>query len=194
MGPLMDDPAAEEPAYYRVCSICRKPIAFGASYYRCSVSTCNRSRVALYFCTIACWDAHVPEARHRDAWAEEARAPTREAYEAEQEAERREQEAAQARKSADARPRTEASMEDKPRERRIVTSPTDDLPRDVLVVVSKLKAYIRARSGMNTSDAVTEVLSDHIRRLCDRAIEFAGADGRKTVLDRDFKAVFKGGA
>lgn len=62
-----------------------------------------------------------------------------------------------------------------------------DVPHEVLVVVSKLKAYIRARSGMNTSDAVSEVLSNHIRELCDRAIAQASSDGRKTVLDRDFK-------
>jgi histone H3/H4 len=58
--------------------------------------------------------------------------------------------------------------------------------RDVLVVVSKLKDYVRARSGMNTSDGVVEVLSDRLRDLCDRAIERASRDGRKTVLDRDF--------
>ena len=59
----------------------------------------------------------------------------------------------------------------------------------MLVVVSKLKQYIRARSGMNTSDGVTGVLSDHIRRLCDEAIRSAGRDSRKTVLDRDFPEV-----
>ncbi|HVJ14332.1 MAG TPA: hypothetical protein VM686_02785, partial [Polyangiaceae bacterium] len=59
------------------------------------------------------------------------------------------------------------------------------------IVVSKLKAYIKARSGMNTSDAVTDALSDHIRRLCDLAIDNASVDNRKTVLDRDFKPLFK---
>jgi hypothetical protein len=59
--------------------------------------------------------------------------------------------------------------------------------REVLIVVSKLKKYIRARSGMNTSDAVVPVLSDHLRRLCDEAIANATRDGRKTVMDRDFK-------
>ncbi len=62
----------------------------------------------------------------------------------------------------------------------------DDLPTDVLIVVSKLKAYVRARSGMNTSDNVVEVLSDHLRKLCTEAIRNAARDGRKTVLDRDF--------
>lgn len=58
---------------------------------------------------------------------------------------------------------------------------------DILVVASKLKAYIRTKSGMNTSASVLEVLSDRLRELCDEAIEVARQDGRKTVLDRDFK-------
>jgi histone H3/H4 len=169
--------------YFRVCSTCRKPIAFRARYYRCSVSTCNRPRTALYFCSLPCWDAHLPEARHRDAWAEEAEAPTQEAFEAE----RREQELEQT-------PEVRAMDEKTQRERKIVTPKTnEELPREVLVVVSKLKAYIRARSGMNTSDGVVEVLSDHLRRLCDLAIDNADVDGRKTVLDRDFKFSFKQG-
>ena len=57
----------------------------------------------------------------------------------------------------------------------------------MLIVVSKLKAYIRARSGMNCADAVSEVLSDRVRALCDQAIEQARVHGRKTVLDRDFE-------
>jgi histone H3/H4 len=58
---------------------------------------------------------------------------------------------------------------------------------DVLVVVSKLKNYIRARSGMNTAGNVAPKLSDLVRSLCDQAIERARADGRKTVMDRDFE-------
>jgi len=179
--PSLEEPtSAEGAAHFRVCSTCRKPIAFGARYYRCSVSTCNRARTALYFCSVPCWDAHVPEARHRDAWAEETRAPSREAFLAEQKA----QLAA-----------NEATMDDKtPRERKIVAPHSaDDVPHEVLVVVSKLKAYIRSRSGFNTSDGVVDALSDHLRRLCDLAIDNATVDNRKTVLDRDFKPLFKTG-
>lgn len=175
-------------AFFRVCSTCKKPIAFAERYYRCSVSTCNRPRTALYFCSVPCWDAHVPEARHRDAWAEETRAPTRaewETQQAEAEAERRQNET----------PMTEKT----PAERRIVApKPSGDAPkpsaeaeREILIVVSKLKAYIKAKSGFNTSDAVSEVLSDHLRRLCDLAIDNASVDSRKTVLDRDFKPLLK---
>ena len=41
--------------------------------------------------------------------------------------------------------------------RRIVAAPSNEpLPEDVLIVVSKLKAYVKARGGMNTSDTVTD--------------------------------------
>lgn len=58
--------------------------------------------------------------------------------------------------------------------------------KEVLIVVSKLKNYIRAASEMNTSGNVAEVLSDIIRSMCDQAIANAKKDGRKTVMDRDF--------
>jgi len=58
--------------------------------------------------------------------------------------------------------------------------------QDVLVVVSKVKVYIKQKSGMNTSGGVAAVLSESVRRMCDEAIEKARSDGRKTVMDRDF--------
>ncbi len=58
--------------------------------------------------------------------------------------------------------------------------------KEILVIVSKLKKYIRSVSGMNTAGSVAPALSDTIRHLCDRAIEKAKTDGRKTVMDRDF--------
>lgn len=61
-----------------------------------------------------------------------------------------------------------------------------DNKSEILVVASKLKNYIREKSGMNTSAAVIDVLSDKIRRMCDEAVERAKSDGRKTVMDRDF--------
>jgi len=56
---------------------------------------------------------------------------------------------------------------------------------DILVIASRLKAYIRTKSGMNTSNSVLEALSDRLRELCDDAIVRARDEGRKTVLDRD---------
>ena len=154
---------------FKVCSTCKKPIAFEGAYYRCSVSTCNRSRVAYYFCSVPCWDAHVPEQRHRDAWAEPAKAPSRAAYLAELSKE-------------------ESTTGEPAPTRRVVSppKPEGEVTEEVLVVVSKLKAYIKARSGMNTSDGAMDVLSDIVREVADKAIQKAAAEGRKTVLDRDF--------
>lgn len=59
---------------------------------------------------------------------------------------------------------------------------------DVLVVVSKLKNYVRSKADMNTSGNVAPKLSNIIRRLCDEAIEKARRDGRKTLMDRDFES------
>jgi len=57
--------------------------------------------------------------------------------------------------------------------------------QEVLVVISKLKGYIKSKSGMNTSGGVAAVISDRVRKLCDEAIENARKDGRKTVMERD---------
>jgi hypothetical protein len=170
----------EDASTWKRCNTCKKPIAFATDYFTCNVSTCNRKGTDFAFCSLSCWDAHVPVLRHRDAWAEEQRAPTAAEWAARQRAEA-ERAAAP---PAEPRPRPMASAAPSaPR------GGSEAIPKDVLVVVSKLKAYIRARSGMNTSDGVTEVLSDRLRALCDQAIDQARAMGRKTVLDRDFDDV-----
>lgn len=61
----------------------------------------------------------------------------------------------------------------------------EEAEEGILVVVSKVKAYIRRRSGMNTSDAVMEVLSRWIRKELDDSIRRAAQADRKTLLDRD---------
>ncbi len=58
---------------------------------------------------------------------------------------------------------------------------------DTLVVVSKLKKYIKERGDMNTSGTAAKALSDKVRVLCDTAIERARSERRKTVMDRDFE-------
>lgn len=65
-------------------------------------------------------------------------------------------------------------------------SETGSSGAEVLVVASKLKNYIKAKSGMNTSASVLDALSEKLRHLCDQAIENAKREGRKTVMDRDF--------
>ena len=167
---------AETPSFFRLCSTCRKEIGFEQTWYRCSVTTCNRGNTALFFCSVDCWSAHVPVVRHRDAWAEQEHSPTRDTWM------RQQAEGESEKPAASAAPR-EATP--------IAHVDEKALPRDVLVVVSKLKAYVRARSGFNTSDGVTDVLSDHLRELCKQAIRNAASDGRKTVLDRDFRPLVR---
>ncbi|MCK5799730.1 MAG: hypothetical protein KAI47_21215 [Deltaproteobacteria bacterium] len=49
------------------CCMCGKEIKVGDTFYRCTVSSCNSGRMKLLFCSPACWDAHLPTARHRNA-------------------------------------------------------------------------------------------------------------------------------
>ena len=48
------------------CSVCKKTIPYGGTYLKCVVSTCNRKRFQLQFCSDSCWDAHNPEQNHRN--------------------------------------------------------------------------------------------------------------------------------
>jgi histone H3/H4 len=58
---------------------------------------------------------------------------------------------------------------------------------DILVVASKVKTHIKNKSQMNTSASVMQALSKIVEDACDKAIENARRDGRKTVMDRDFE-------
>ena len=70
----------EDASTWKRCNTCKKPIAFASGYFTCNVSTCNRKGTDFAFCSVSCWDAHVPVLRHRDAWAEEQQAPTAAAW------------------------------------------------------------------------------------------------------------------
>ena len=65
-------------------------------------------------------------------------------------------------------------------------APSPSSGKEILVVASKVKEYIRRTSEMNTSTEVLETLSDHVRYLSDAAVEVAKKDERKTVMGRDF--------
>ena len=104
---------------------------------------------------------------HRSAWAEERRAPA-EAVAASHEP------APAGRRRRIARP-AEAKAK----------KADDD---EILIVASRLKAYISRKSGgMNTSADVLPILSDIVREAALEAIDEARADSRKTVKGRDFK-------
>jgi hypothetical protein len=198
------------PEAWMKCTECRTEIPYGATYWQCRVSTCNRSRMPLYFCSVVCWDSHLSTVRHRDAYAVEVKAPTKEAWAREQ-ADAASQPAPRAQLATPDRPNAASAPNPAPRPmptaptpasvttRRVVgdASPataasaegsatmSDTFDRDMLIVISKMKKYIKDRSGFNCSDAVAEHLSDHVRAICDEAIRAAGRDERKTVLDRD---------
>ncbi|MCB0317674.1 MAG: hypothetical protein KDD56_02890 [Bdellovibrionales bacterium] len=61
------------------------------------------------------------------------------------------------------------------------------MSNEVLIVVSKLKNYIKSAAEMNTSGNLAPAMSNIVRELCERAIQNAQNDGRKTVMDRDFE-------
>ena len=174
--------STEEKTYWRKCTTCKKPIGFQQKYWICSVSTCNRVRTGLVFCSVECFDAHVPVLNHRDAGAFEKRAPSEAQWKAEQQV-----------SSAASAPSPKPALSSSPASTHVsqpppsvlVTSPSQGGEQDILVVVSKVKAYIRSRSEMNTSDRVMDLLSDRIRAMADEAIRRAAQDERKTVLDRD---------
>lgn len=192
------------------CTECRTEISYGAVYWECSVSTCNRSRMPLFFCSVVCWDSHLSTVRHRDAYAVEVRAPTREHWQRQQaEAaaapparampDTPDRVASGAAANPPPRPMPQASAAVAVTTRRVVgdaspstaaavegnVSLSEVTDRDMLIVVSKMKKYIKDRSGMNCSDSVADMLSDHVRAICDEAIRSAGRNERKTVLDRD---------
>ena len=213
---------------WKKCTECRNDIAFGANYYQCSVSTCNRARMPLVFCSVVCWDCHLSSVRHRDAGAIEAKAPSKAQWEKELADNVQEQPtvappgarptpppptpitrpktdtgagvvAPVTRRADETRPNVVPPMPAADPQRRVITpgatpsaAPSADGPalsstfdKDVLIVVSKLKKYIKDRSGFNTSDQIMDLLSDHVRAICDEAIRCAARDDRKTVLERD---------
>jgi hypothetical protein len=52
---------------HTVCSMCKQAIPSEVPRYRCSVSACNAGRMKLRFCSVACFERHIPTARHRKA-------------------------------------------------------------------------------------------------------------------------------
>jgi histone H3/H4 len=87
------------------------------------------------------------------------------------------------------------SNEDRPKRRIIASSSTNKKAstssgslseKEVLIVVSKLKSYVKNSADMNTSADVADVLSDYVRLLVDQAKDNARSQGRKTLMGRDF--------
>ncbi len=118
--------------------------------------------------------------KHRDAWALEKTAPAK-------------SEAMEPKEAATSPPvqeRKNIAFKNKPNEERKHQPMSEAEPEgqnEILIVASKLKEYVRKQSGFNTSQSTFAALSDLVRKATDQAIENAKADGRKTVMDRDFQ-------
>lgn len=155
------------------CNICKKNILLNAQYYLCSVSTCKHPRTGLKFCSVDCWDTHIGETRHRDAWAEEARAPKVLSIN-----EDNSQVRAPVRKIYDTTAKETTNL-----------SINQSMPKDLdtLVVVSKVKQFIKDNSEFNTSQCLIDELSNKVAEISLRAIQSAKESGRKTVMGRDVK-------
>ncbi len=140
--------------FWRKCGSCKKDIGFNQVYQVCSV--CGGKYA---FCSVDCWDEHVPVMNHKNAWAEENRSPSK-----------------------------SETTNDHPIRRIVSSSAPVSGPMDseILIVASKLKQYVKDKYDLSTSANVMEALSREVRRLTDRAVEKAKAEGRKTLMDRDF--------
>jgi hypothetical protein len=169
--------------FWRECSSCKKEINYNVKYYECSVSSCNGLRTGYVFCSVPCWERHLPGARHRDAAAIEKVSPKQESMSSMSQA------------AAIPASNTASSSVNNQGVRRIIPGATTSasgviskkVEQEVLVVVSKVKAYIKSQADMNVSDDIMDLLSNRIRFFCDEAIKKAQSDGRKTVLERDLR-------
>ena len=56
---------------------------------------------------------------------------------------------------------------------------------EVLVVTSKVKKFIKENGGCNTSGETIDMLSKAVEKHCQKGVDSAKADGRKTVMARD---------
>ena len=187
--------------FWRKCSTCKKDIALNSKYYECSVSTCTGIRTGYVFCSVSCWEVHLPGAKHRDAGAVEKRSPakaeTTASFVAPGVSSNSTTSSGSASNSGSGQSVTSSQASASGPVRRIITSTPSvasnstakksSMSDEVLVVVSKMKQYIRDLSEMNTSEEVNQILSDIVRTECEKAITSARAEGRKTVMARDFK-------
>ncbi|MGZ3692219.1 MAG: hypothetical protein ACXVAX_11995, partial [Pseudobdellovibrio sp.] len=110
---------------WRKCSTCKKDILLNSKYYECSVSTCTGLRTGYVFCSVNCWEVHLPGAKHRDAGAVEKKSP----------AHADAAEAGPRRILVGSSPQASSTG--------VSLSNKSSMSGEVLVVVSKMKQYIR---------------------------------------------------
>lgn len=174
--------------FYRKCSSCKKEIAWNTRHWVCSVSSCHRVGRELVFCTVSCFDAHVPVMNHKNAGAVERRSPAHaQAKDPNRPLFEKPANTAQGPKNDAKAAWIDELLGNPPANNQSATEAAKlAAPDEIWVVVSKVKAYIKDRSGMNTSDSVMKLLTQKLYIDIERSIRSARQNGRKTVLDRDF--------
>mgnify|MGYP003691498719 CR=1 FL=1 len=160
----------ENQNYWRKCIACKKEINFSTKYYKCSVTSCDKKRSPAQFCTVDCWDVHRSIMSHKSAGADEYHSPTKDKWL--QEISNAPKVRLVSKKSTSTP--TASSLDYK----------TEN--EEILVVVSKLKAFVKESTGLNTSADVMPALSDIIRKSCLNAAKSAEQSERKTLMARDF--------
>lgn len=65
------------------------------------------------------------------------------------------------------------------------TTSSDMQSAETLVVVSKIKKFIKEQSGFSTSKDAIDALSEKVSEQLAKGIESARTAGRKTVMARD---------
>ena len=165
---------------WKNCSSCKQPITLRSKYYVCSVSSCNVRNTNYVFCSIPCFDKHVPVERHKSAGAIEEVAPaTLEAQNKHASAPNKQVAAPKGQR------RIIGTQQSKPSNKQISKG------GDILVIASRFKEFISQQSEFNTSASVMNALSDHLRHVAMQAIDNAREDGRRTVMEQDVKFLDK---
>ena len=158
---------SEDKHFWRTCITCKKEIKFSTKYYKCSVTSCDKKRSPAQFCSVDCWDVHRSIMSHKSAGADEYHSPTKDKWLEEQ--------------SSQPKVRIVGQKST------IKESQTAIESDEILVVVSKLKSFVKESTGLNTSADVMAALSDIIREACLKAAQNGHRSGRKTLMARDFQ-------
>lgn len=152
---------------WKNCIVCKNGIQFSSIYYKCSVSSCDKKRSPAQFCCVECWDVHRSIMSHKNAGADEYKAPSKQLWQEQQSTE----------------PRVKIIRNHS----KVTTHSQSTNEDDILIVASKLKSFVKESSGLNTSADVLNQLSVIVRDLSTKAILNARKDGRKTLMARDFQ-------
>lgn len=64
-----------------------------------------------------------------------------------------------------------------------------DVKVETLIVISKVKTFIKEQAGFNSSQCAIDALTQEVASACLRGIEKARKAGRKTVMGKDITTI-----